>query len=380
MKMKTKVLKSNSVKEIKEKIEEIIKSDFKPTLAIIFSSKEHDLKDLCSFPESTIKIFGASTAGEIANDDVFESSIVAMLLDIKNDYFNILLKKTENSNTEEITKEASKFAKDSFVNPAMIVMASGLDTDGEIIVDTIVNETSKNIPLFGGLAADDLQVKNTWVFTNNFLCDNGIVFLIIDNDKIEITGLATSGWETVGIKKTITKAEGNRVFTIDNQPAIDVFIKYYNLPADLDLAADVVGSIGTKFPLQVFRENRPPVLRTPLYGIKNDKSLVFAGKVPEGSQVKFSVQPTFEIIDTTIKNLKPVASKTKNADALIMFSCKARQVALGPLMEDEVSGVRKLWNAPMIGFFTYGEIGKTSIDDTDFHNETCSLVVLNEKN
>ena len=243
----------------------------------------------------------------------------------------------------------------------------------------ILEKTNKDIPLFGGLAADDLTIKNTWVFTNNKLCNDGIVFLIIDNDKIEMSGLATSGWEAVGIEKTITWAEGNRVYTIDNKPAMDVFIKYYDLPADLDAAAEVMGSIGSKFPLQVFRKNRPPVLRTPLYGIKEDKSLVFAGKIPQGAKVKFSVLPTFEIIDSTIENMKSEVLRTKKADALIMFSCKARQVALGPLMEDEVSGIRKIWNAPMVGLFTYGEIGKTLVDQTDFHNETCSLVILNEK-
>ena len=377
--MKTIVLQSNSVNEIKQKIENAINDDFKPTLAIIFSSIKHDLTELSNLIDGKIQIFGATTAGEIANDDVYESSIVVMLLDISESYFKILLKNHTESSTEKISTEALTYAKKQFKNPGMLVMASGLDTDGETIVETIIKETGINTPLFGGLAADDLQVQNTKVFTNNKISSSGIVFLIIDNDKIEMTGLATSGWKTVGIEKTITKAEGNRVFTIDNLPAMDAFIKYYNLPADLNMAAGVVGSIGAKFPLQVIRKNRPPVLRTPLYGIEEDKSLIFAGKIPQGAKVKFSVQPTFEIIDSTIEKMKLLSAKTKNADALIMFSCSARQVALGPLMEDEVSGIRKIWDAPLVGFFTYGEIGKTSIDQTDFHNETCSLVILNER-
>ncbi len=376
--MKTIVLKSTSVNDVKQKIESTINSDFNPTLAIVFSSIEHDLIELCSFPENQIKIFGATTAGEIANDDVYKSSIVLMLLNIDEDYFKVLLKETIEGNAEEISKKASIYAKKRFKNPGILVMASGLNTDGETIVDTILKETGENTPLFGGLAADGLRVQDTWVFTNNKISNAGIIFLIIDNDKIEMTGLATSGWEAIGVEKTITKAVGNRVYTIDNIPTMDVFIKYYNLPTDLDMAAGVLGSIGAKFPLQVMRKNRPPVLRTPLYGIKEDKSLIFAGKIPQGAKVKFSVQPTFEIIDSTIDKMKSLCNKTKNAEALIMFSCSARQVALGPLMEDEVSGIRKIWNAPLVGFFTYGEIGKTTIDQTDFHNETCSLVILNE--
>ena len=377
--MKSIVLQANSVTEIKTKIKNVVNSTFKPTLAIVFSSVVHDFSELSKVTDSNIQIFGASTSGEIADDEVLESSIVIMLLDINNNYFKVLLKETKESNTKKISKEAANYAKKTFKNPAMLIVASGLETDGENIVYSVLNEAGNNIPLFGGLAADDLQVKKTSVFTNNYVSNNGIVFLIFDNDKIEAVGLATSGWEAIGIEKTITKAEGNRVYSIDNVPAMDAFIKYYNLPKDLDMAAGVVGSVGAKFPLQVIRNNRASVLRTPLYGIKEDKSLIFAGKIPQGAKVKFSVQPTFEIIDSTIDKMKKFSIKAPDAGALIMFSCSARKVALGPLMEDEVKGIRKIWNTSLIGFFTYGEIGKTEIDETDFHNETCSLVILKEK-
>jgi len=192
--MKTVVLQSSSVKNIKLKIENAIRADFKPTIAIVFSSIEHDLSELCNLHDNSIKIFGATTAGEIANDEVYESSIVVMLLDIKDDYFKILLKETNEQDVGEISKEAAIFAKKQFQNPGMLVMASGLETDGEAIVDAIMEETGKDIPLFGGLAADNLKVQDTWVFTNNKVSKKAIIFLIIDNSKIEITGLATSGW------------------------------------------------------------------------------------------------------------------------------------------------------------------------------------------
>jgi len=33
---------------------------------------------------------------------------------------------------------------------------------------------------------------------------------------------------------------------------------------------------------------------------------------------------------------------------------------------------------PMVGFYTYGEIGRNAEGATDFHNETCVLVTLRE--
>jgi hypothetical protein len=40
--------------------------------------------------------------------------------------------------------------------------------------------------------------------------------------------------------------------------------------------------------------------------------------------------------------------------------------------------MQRLWNVPMVGFFTYGEIGRNAGGATDFHNETCVLVALRE--
>ena len=56
----------------------------------------------------------------------------------------------------------------------------------------------------------------------------------------------------------------------------------------------------------------------------------------------------------------------------------ARHLALGPMISQEIALVTKKWNAPIIGFFTYGEIG-TNNKKCDFYNQTYSLVQLTEK-
>lgn len=45
---------------------------------------------------------------------------------------------------------------------------------------------------------------------------------------------------------------------------------------------------------------------------------------------------------------------------------------------DEAEKIRSIWNKPLIGFFTYGEIGTAKDSVCDFHNETCSMVVMEE--
>jgi hypothetical protein len=378
--MKVKTIQGISVDEIKTKLALVCGNNYHPTLAIVFSSVKQDLKELSIlFNKCDITVFGSSSSGEIEQDEIFEQSIVVMLMDIKKENFDIYIEETNNSTIKEISEQAVIHAFEKFENPGIIVAASGLDTDGEEIVEAMKNTTNKTFPIFGGLAGDDLQMEATYVFSNNKILNKGLVCLIINNDKIQISGAATSGWETIGVETTITKSKGNIVYSIDNEPALDFFIKYYNLEVDMKNKSDVIQKIGVKYPLQIIRESGKRVLRAALYANPEDNSIIFAGRVPEDAKATFSVPPTFEVIDKTINDIKKLQQNNKNTDAIIMFSCAARKIALGPLMEDEIAGIRNIWEAPLIGFFSYGEIGSSHDSTPDFHNETCCVVLLKEK-
>ena len=101
--------------------------------------------------------------------------------------------------------------------------------------------------------------------------------------------------------------------------------------------------------------------------------------MPEGSKVKFSILPSFEIIETTINEIKELQRIVPDSDVVLMFSCFARLFAFGPLTEDEVKGVNDLWDKPLAGFFSGGEIGSALNEETVFQNEACCVVTLKEK-
>jgi hypothetical protein len=47
-------------------------------------------------------------------------------------------------------------------------------------------------------------------------------------------------------------------------------------------------------------------------------------------------------------------------------------------MNDEIERLDEIWNAPMIGLFSFGEIGRGADSKYEFYNMTCSLAVLEE--
>jgi hypothetical protein len=330
--------------------------------------------------QKQIAVFGSTTSGEFIDGDIEEGSIVIMLLDINPDYFKLKFLETGKQTTKENAIQLGEIGKKTFKNPAFIIASGWLSTDGEHIVEGITQGFGKDVTIFGGMAGDDLILQGPLVFTNNQSSAKGLLSLIIDEDKIEINGIATCGWKAVGTTKTITKSEGNVVYTIDDKPALDMIMKYLGVEYDFQTGKELVTQMSAYYPLQMEREGVAPVMRTAMFANKEDHSLICAGNVPQGSKVRFSLPPDFDAIEKVVEECNDLKNeKQHEADALIMFSCISRHLSFGLLMKEEIEQVQQVWNSPMIGLFTYGEFGKSKTGKHEFHNNTCCLVALKEK-
>lgn len=378
--MQVKTFIANSTAEILPKITSAQNDSFQPNLAIVFCSIHFDFSEVVSiFNELKIDMVGASTAGEIVNDSLYDGIITGFLIEVDKNTYGIFSGEYEGTNPFCVCSKIGAAVRDRFDNPSVIVMSGGVTIDAEQIVYGLKDGIKREIPIYGGLAADDLQLKMTYSFSNSGVSSNGAVVLAFDSDKIELKGLATSGWEGVGMENTITHAEGNIVYTINGEPAVNAFIKYFGY-FNNDSKGIEVSEISAQYPMQIMREDGTVILRAPLMSVESNGSLVLAGGVRNGEKFRFSIAPGFEVIDQTIEEFVTWKQDVEEApDALILFSCKGRHAALGPLVEDEIKGIYDFWKKPMVGFFTYGEIGHLKNGVCEFHNETCSLVLLRER-
>lgn len=369
--MKPIVFSVTSVDDVAPHIQSAREEGIAPTLAFVFSSVVHDLEALKSvFAEADMAVFGASSSGEITDDEVHEESIAVMLLDMDRDAFRINLFNGEGKSSNNVGQEVAEWAKSTYDNPATLLMSAGLHADGQEIVKGVVDTMERKFPLFGCLAGDELTFKETFVFDASRVISDGVVAVVFDQSAVELHGLAASGWRGIGTPKTVTKAAGNIVYEIDGEPALDMYNKYLTIGDDPALAGE--------YPLILIRDDDSVALRA-VMAVNQDKSIVYAGTVPEGSKVKFSMPPGSEIIDLAIEQMSEFNQQMPNSKAIILFSCKARHMALGPMVEDEISAIHKLWNVPLVGFFTYGEIGPEPKGACDFHNHTLVPVLINEK-
>ncbi len=379
--MKAKSIKGKSTEEIKAALADSMADGFQPTLAIVFISISQDRNTVCKIlDDAGIQIFGATTNGEFIDENPEKLSVAILLLDMNPAYFSVLFSEYPEKNYRDIAKKLAREAKQLFRQPAFLIAASHLETDAEQLLFGFEDEIGKDVNAFGGMAGDDYAFSDQIVFTNGKESNRGAVVLAVDEEKIIIKGKATCGWNAVGTPKTVTKSIGNHVFTIDNESVLDLTAKYGGLGKLEKEDSNVAMEIAVNFPLQLQREVGDPVMRPGLLIDWEDRSFVCSGSVPQGSKVRFSLPPDFDVMEKVIKGAEELkATEMPEADALVVFSCAGRILSLGPLMNQEIEGVRKVWNVPMVGMFSNGELGRATGGNLEMHNLTTCCVVLKEK-
>lgn len=384
--MKTKSIKGNSPGEIKSELSKSMSDGFNPTLAIVFASIKQDREAVCEILHNKgIDVIGSTSSGEFIDGHESEGGIAIILLDINRANYSILFediveRSLEDSTNQLVHNAFKKFKKPAFILITTLITSDGRLLDGEGMVNYIENLAGPDISLFGGMAGDDLSFSGTWIFTNDKSTDYGMAALVLNEEKIELHGLAYSGWKPMGVFRTVTKSEGNLIYSIDGRPALEMYLHLLGQKiSSSDDQIDFFDKIGVHYPFQIERENREPKMCNPIGYDKEKQALVCESDVPQGSALRFSTPPDFDIIETVIdKADKLKTEQNAEADALLIFSCAGRLSALGPMAHEENEGLQKVWNTPMAGFYTYGEYGKGINGKHEFHSTTCSWVAIKE--
>jgi hypothetical protein len=232
-----------------------------------------------------------------------------------------------------------------------------------------------DVPVFGGGAVPDFPVEMPWVggmqfYGGRVFTDSLPVLLLTGPLKVSV-GVA-HGWNGVGRKAIVTKADGDRVYEIDNEPVAEFYRRY------LDVAEPALAN-----PLVVHDElaNRD-FLRAPVFYDEEEGAAIFLGSVPEGATVRISMASTEEILAGTDSSLNEALEgypKESQPEGALIASCAVRNLVLGSRTRDELERIRKGLGSetPVSGFYAFGEISPLGEGTTPrFHNETCVTVLL----
>jgi len=383
--MKQITLRANTSEEVKNQLNDLHGKSFKASIAFIFILDRSLSLDLVQpFHDEDIEIFASCSAELIYNEAKSEFSIIAILLEIPKEYFRLRVFK-ENLDSKQIGLDIANFALSSFKKPSILLLLAFRDLgfDPEKLIQGILEKYSK-LKIFGGIASSFGEVEYPPFISKQGFETQGACALIFDQEKIEINGLAVSGWQELGTPKRVTKSKGRKVFEIEGMPATDFYARYFGIKQinsgirrnhiDPELLAV------SEFPLLIHKEDGSEVMRVSIQMDSEDKSVSYGGDIPEGSLVRFCSPNTVDTIQRSYEEMSSFRSNLKEIvpDFILMFNCAVRSRSLGSYMNTELKAIHNLWKKPIIGFSSWGEIGNSKNSSCGLHNTVISIVAIRD--
>ncbi|MCK4864910.1 MAG: FIST C-terminal domain-containing protein [Gammaproteobacteria bacterium] len=332
-----------------------------------------ELKEL--YPKANI--VGASSAGNILGSEISNSPVVATAVQFEKGTVKVtMLDLTVDDNIEVASQQLiSKLPQDDLKH--VFLLSDGLNINGSAIIRGI-NSLTNRVPVTGGLAGDGDRFQETWVVANGPAKQLSMVAVGFYGDDFLVSSGCFAGWTEFGGERLITKSSGNVLYELDNMPALDFYKKNLGTYAD-DLATSVL-----RFPLSIkYRENDPEIIRTALSVSEEDKSLTFAGEVPEGYTARLMKPKVDILIDGAKMAAEEINQLTDSQGLGLVVSCTGRKVVMNELVEEELEIIEDVLgnNVQLIGFYSYGELAPFSNDiyTCQLHNQTMTLTAIYEK-
>ncbi len=313
-----------------------------------------------------VKILGATTDGEICEDQVTGSKTVFsfMLFDSTKIITSHATGKTSKAIAQNLIQS---FDKADEIN-LLITFTEGLGINGEEYIK-IFNQFNSNLVVAGGLAGDNGEFNQTYIFTEEGCFDKGAVGAAFYNPDLIVNTDYNFGWENIGKVMTVTDAKDNVVYTIDNLNARAVYGKYLGQEV-----MERLPTTGVEFPLIIKRDGMN-IARAILAANEEDGSLTFAGNIQTGDKIQFGYGNVSSILHDN-KN-KYLNLDNQPTEAVFVYSCMARRRLIGSSISAELAPLTSL--SPLSGFFTYGELYHDKKRKTnELLNESMTVLTLSE--
>lgn len=349
-------------------------------LLIVFCSDSYDLEALMEGVTSSgggADIIGCSTAGEIATNGPADASVVVIALG--GEGFSVRTHSAEH--VSQRLREAGAEVAGCFTamedrpHRVLMMLTDGLAGDQQEIVRGAYGVLGASVPLVGGCAGDDLKMVGTFQFHNGKVLKDAVVAAALGSDSPLGIGVH-HGWQKVGDPMLVTKSSDNRVYMLDDRPALDFYLEKLDAPEDARTDPAAFTRFALTHPLGLMRRSGESQVRFVAEADFSDRSIGCIAEVPQGGMAWFMEGDEGSVLTATDA---ACSDALENLDGpplgLIAFDCIARRGVLGEEgIKTEIDRIAtRASGAPVAGFYTYGEIARTR-GISGFHNQT--LVVL----
>jgi hypothetical protein len=323
-------------------------------------------------------MIGCTTAGEIGTDGPSDGGVVVSALGGPGFSVATAAAGDASARLREAGAEAAQSlaAVEPREHRVLLLLTDGLAGDQSEIVRGAHSVVGAAVPLVGGCAGDALKMDRTFQFHDGRVLRDSVVAAAISSDAPLGIGVH-HGWSRVGTPFLVTRSKGTRVFELDEQPALDVYLDSLDAPGDARADPAAFTQFALTHPLGLARRSEEEQVRFIGEADFGDRSLGCIAEVPQGGLAWLMEGDRQSVLDATDAACREALEPLDGARplGLLAFDCIARRGVLGPegIATEIEHLVTTCEGAPVAGFYTYGEIARTR-GVSGFHNQT--LVVL----
>ncbi|HEU0297574.1 MAG TPA: FIST N-terminal domain-containing protein [Anaerolineales bacterium] len=321
---------------------------------------------------------GCSTAGEIYGTEVADETLVATAIAFEDTRLQgASLRLGEVTDSFQAGERLAKsLPPEDLVH--VLVISDGQNVNGSELVAGLLQHLPAGVTLTGGLAGDGDRFQETLVLWDGPPEPNQIAVLGLYGNRIKIGYGSLGGWDAFGPERLITRSSGNILYELDQQPALALYKKYLG-----EYARDLPAS-GLLFPLSLRTTAGESVVRTILGVNEAERSLTFAGDMPQGGYARLMKANFDRLIDGAVGAAQTSyeAIGKSSPELAILISCVGRKLVLKQRIEEEVEGVREVLGPETVlaGFYSYGEISPFNpTAKCALHNQTMTITILSER-
>jgi hypothetical protein len=357
----------------------LVRDDAK--LLIVFCSESHDIPALVRQIRARagdVPLIGCTTAGEIATDGPDDASVVVAALGGDGFAIETAVVGGASSDLRGAGAQVARCLPSPDDRPyrALLLLTDGLAGDQQEIIRGAYAVLGAGVPLVGGCAGDDLRMVRTLQLHGDQVLSDAIVAAGIASEAPLGIGVR-HGWRRVGEPMLVTRSDGNRVYALDDRPALDVYLDRLGLEEPARSDGERITDLALTHPLGLSRTDGEEHLRFIGGADFTDRSLTCIAEVPQSGLVWMMEGDAESVLGATDAACGDSLAALEGRPPLGMlaFDCIARRGVLGDRgIHIEIDRLAaSLAGAPVAGFYTYGEIARTH-GMRGFHNQT--LVVL----
>ena len=341
-------------------------------------TRYHELRKM--FPAA--HILGCSTGGQIDNSDVSDDGLVAAAIRFDSTKLRLVSRHVAGASHSWDCGEAIGKALSDDELAGVFLLSDGLNVNGSELVNGLVSAIGSAVPLTGGLAGDGADFTETLVGGDCVPQSRLVVGVGFYGKAIRIGHGSAGGWDLFGPRRQVTRSDGNVLFELDGEPALDLYERYLGPEECKGLPGSAL-----LFPIQVHDTEQPDsaVVRTVLTVDHDTRSMTFAGDVPQGWTAQL-MRGTFDRLaegaaDAARQARAGLKAGKDDHQFSILVSCIGRRLLMGQHTSDETEAVGLELGADTLrlGFYSYGEISphaKSGI--CELHNQTMTVTSFAE--